>query len=531
MAADCPFFYTRPRRDFGTECTFGSSPCDGKPLGLMRTHVEPQPEPGTPEYDAKFFADGAILSGASTGPFVRNPQSVSRIDTTPVMSESIVAPAAVLRVNKSMCHTEGGWPADVDVDDTAAQTRYRRKKEKGMRSKEKSSSSSSSSSKGSSTDDVPVPLAESIKPLLATVSLAAKQNKTVDIYEQYFEGEVIDHASEAPSATGIAVFNDPTFASTGLRRTVTSIDWHPDGPSKFAATYAVMRFQDPRLSSAALPVDSYIWDVHNPNAPEVALKAASPLTCLRFNPKNADLLVGGSYNGLISFFDRRRAGSRVASITPHEVSAIEYSHHDPVFDVRWTQSKSGNLCVSASTDGRLLWWDTRRLGEPTSELWLRAPTNLGAAVDEAARSASGMMSFGACSLAYDADAGPSKYLVGTEQGAVVGVDTRQKKDNGISLFTTGQGAHHAPIYSIARNPAHQKCVQFVLEGREGERERERERERESHAHPHLHAPARTHSHTHTHTHTILLLARVLALSLPDTSSLSVIGRHGFGRMI
>jgi dynein intermediate chain 2 len=453
MANDCPYFYTRARRAFGTECVFSDSPPDGKPLRLETSHGEIDAE----AYDAKFFAEGGVLSGAPS-PFVLNPESVSRIDTTPVMSESIVAPAAVLRVNKSMCHTQGGWPSDVDIDDPAAQTRYRRKKEKGMR---KAGDGGASSSKS---DVTPVPLAESIKPLSAVISMAAMQNKTVDIYEQYFDGEVIGHAAEAPSATGVAVFSDPTFASTGLRRTVTSIDWHPDGPSKFAATYAVMRFQDPRLSAAALPVDSYIWDVHNPNAPEVALKAASPLTCLRFNPKNADLLVGGSYNGLVSFFDRRRAGTRVKSITPHEVSAIEYSHHDPVFDVRWTQSKSGNLCVSASTDGRLLWWDTRRLGEPTSELWLRAPTNGGmsAAVDEAARSSGeggvGMMSFGACSLAYDAEAGASKYLVGTEQGAVVGVDTRIKKDNGITPFTTGQGAHHAPIYSIARNPAHSKCV-------------------------------------------------------------------------
>ena len=454
MANDCPYFYTRERRAFGTECVFSDSPPDGKPLRLEASQGEIDAE----AYDAKFFAEGFVLSGAPS-PFVLNPESVSRIDTTPVMSESIVAPAAVLRVNKSMCHTQGGWPSDVDIDDPAAQTRYRRKKEKGMRKSGEGGASPSSKS-----DATPIPLAEAIKPLSAVVSMAALQNKTVDIYEQYFDGEVIGHAAEAPSATGVAVFSDPTFASTGLRRTVTSIDWHPDGPSKFAATYAVMRFQDPRLSAAALPVDSYIWDVHNPNAPEVALKAASPLTCLRFNPKNADLLVGGSYNGLVSFFDRRRAGTRVKSITPHEVSAIEYSHHDPVFDVRWTQSKSGNLCVSASTDGRLLWWDTRRLGEPTSELWLRAPTNGGmsAAVDEAARSSGeggvGMMSFGACSLAYDAEAGASKYLVGTEQGAVVGVDTRIKKDNGITPFTTGQGAHHAPIYSIARNPAHSKCV-------------------------------------------------------------------------
>ena len=53
---------------------------------------------------------------------------------------------------------------------------------------------------------------------------------------------------------------------------------------------------------------SYIWDILNPNTPDVELLPPSPLCCLRFNPKNTDTLVGGSYNGLITFYDLRRSG-------------------------------------------------------------------------------------------------------------------------------------------------------------------------------------------------------------------------------
>ena len=56
--------------------------------------------------------------------------------------------------------------------------------------------------------------------------------------------------------------------------------------------------------------------------------------------------------------------------TPCETSVIEQSHHDPVYDVFWISAKSGNLCASVSTDGRMLWWDTRRLSEPTEVLQL-----------------------------------------------------------------------------------------------------------------------------------------------------------------
>jgi dynein intermediate chain 2 len=80
---------------------------------------------------------------------------------------------------------------------------------------------------------------------------------------------------------------------------------------------------------------------------------------MRFNPKSTETLVGGCYNGLISFFDLRKSGS-----LPFESSIIELSHHDPVYDVFWTVSKTGSMVASVSTDGQLLWWDIRKLSEP-----------------------------------------------------------------------------------------------------------------------------------------------------------------------
>jgi dynein intermediate chain 2, axonemal len=80
---------------------------------------------------------------------------------------------------------------------------------------------------------------------------------------------------------------------------------------------------------------------------------------------------------------------------PYETSVIENSHHDPVYDVFWISSKTGNLCASVSTDGRMLWWDTRRLGEPTDELKLDNGTGT---------------VHGGSSLAYNTEAGPTKVL-------------------------------------------------------------------------------------------------------------------------
>ena len=70
-------------------------------------------------------------------------------------------------------------------------------------------------------------------------------------------------------------------------------------------------------------------------------------------------------------------------------------------------AEAGNQCASVSTDGQMMWWDTRRLGEPTDTLQL------------ATDSKGGGMVLGGSSLEYNQEAGPTKYLVGTEQGIVL----------------------------------------------------------------------------------------------------------------
>ena len=104
------------------------------------------------------------------------------------------------------------------------------------------------------------------------------------------------------------MFRDPNTT----KRTATSVCWHPDG-SRIAVSYSILNFQDPRFSSERMPIESYVWDILNPNTPMQQLVPASPLCCLRFNPKVPEQVVGGSYNGLISFFDLRKGCVRCRS--------------------------------------------------------------------------------------------------------------------------------------------------------------------------------------------------------------------------
>lgn len=197
--------------------------------------------------------------------------------------------------------------------------------------------------------------------------------------------------------------------------------------------------------NSRLPVKSYIWDITNPNTPEHEIMPSSPLCCLRFNPKTPEVLVGGSYNGMVSFFDLRKSSSNIHS--PAEESVIENSHHDPVYDVFWISSKTNSLCASVSTDGQMLFWDTRRLGEPTDRLQLDDGTG---------------RVLGGSSMEYNVEAGPAKYLVGTEQGVVLSINLRKRKSNDCVVpMDMGSGKHHGPIYSIQRNPTFSKFFMTV----------------------------------------------------------------------
>ncbi len=38
---------------------------------------------------------------------------------------------------------------------------------------------------------------------------------------------------------------------------------------------------------------------------------------------------------------------------------------DPVYEVAWLQGKTSTEAMTASSDGSVRWWDTRKLAEPT----------------------------------------------------------------------------------------------------------------------------------------------------------------------
>jgi len=327
--------------------------------------------------------------------------TVLDIQAKPEMSEHMVNTERFTYIPHGMLHTEGGWPKDVDYTEKDQTARFKKKVEK---------------------DEEYI---RQVRALGDAVEGDIKQNYAIDIYQEYFSGEYADHSSEPPSAKTLSVFKDPD----PVKRTVSNISWYPDGGKKLAVAFSIMQFQDRRMEQ--MSINSYIWDVNNPNTPEMSVTPASPLCCLEYNPKDPHLLVGGSYNGLISYFDTRKGE------TPVDSSIIEKSHRDPVYKIAWLHGKTPNECASTSTDGQVLWWDIRRLGEPSEMLQLE---------DKAAE---GGRLMGGVSMEYSAAGGPTKFLIGTEQGKVISC-SRKGKTNADKLGMVYEG-HCGPVYGLQRN--------------------------------------------------------------------------------
>jgi len=209
------------------------------------------------------------------------------------------------------------------------------------------------------------------------------------------------------------IFKDPN----PVKRAATKIAWQPDQSElRVGVTYAMLRFQQ---MPNDMPRESYIWNLQNPNFPEKTLLPPSPLCCMSFNNKSPEIIVGGSYNGSISLFDTRQ-GNSAGVIKPFKTSILEKSHHDPVYNVEWTAiGKSGSECVSSSTDGRVLWWDFK---DPTADenvILSNDSLILEEKFESEEDDADRTKVLGATSMCYLAEAGPLKYLIGTEQGYVL----------------------------------------------------------------------------------------------------------------
>ncbi|NXN14476.1 DNAI2 protein, partial [Indicator maculatus] len=392
------YVYTRKRSEFGRPCCFSDRPA--------KVTVDIPPDPS--------MANNFIL---------RDPVD-SSVQHSCEMSEHEVNTESVKVESRGINHVEGGWPKDIKPQEAEQTSRFRKKVEKDEN------------------------YINTIMHLGTLMEHCVRQNNTVNIYEEYFgEEEMVEMEDETPFAKTINFISKLTSFIHVLfskrdpnitKRTATHLSWYPDTCMKLAVAYCSLEFQQNVKNMSS---DSYIWDLENPNKPELVLKPSSPLVTLEYNPKDSHILLGGCYNGQMAYWDTRKGG------LPVEVSTMEVSHRDPVYGAIWLQSKTGTECFSASTDGQVLWWDIRKLSEPTETLVL--DTTRRGLLENA---------LGAVTLEFEPTM-PTKFMVGTEQGIIIACN-RKAKTPAEKIAGTYSG-HHGPVYALARNPFYPKVFLTV----------------------------------------------------------------------
>eukprot|EP01083_Nonionella_stella_P218457 783365_1 len=177
--------YTRKRKDFGRHPKFNDS-------------------------DIQILANISSTEGKDIDWLDRHETHIV-MDCTPKMSVHEVNTERFIQEHKSMQHSEGGWPKEVNTKEFQEKQRYLRRVENEPS------------------------FQTCVRTLASTCETAVMQSNAIDLYEEYFGDLAEDHSSEPPSGKMLTVFRDPN----PVKRSAAKISWNPDGPAKLAVAYSV----------------------------------------------------------------------------------------------------------------------------------------------------------------------------------------------------------------------------------------------------------------------------------------------------
>ena len=392
--AEVSYTYSRIRKDFGRP---------------------PEFQPNQPDDIAEIAPDPSLREQ-----FVTVDPHDTEIQNVAQLTESQTNTERTLLKHQGQMHDEGGWPIGIDPTEFEEKAKYCKKAER---------------------DEAYFAACKQL--VEKCMEKYLKQNNAIDIYGEYFADQAQAETTSVgpPSAKTVTVFKDPS----SVKRTAASLSWLGDG-KKLAVAYCNLRFQ---TSTEGMSTASHIWDIQNPNEPLESLVPQSPLCSIEYYTKDPHLIAGGSYNGVVQYWDTRTPSR------PAGKSNIEESHKDPVWDLKWLQSKGGEV-LSVSTDGCAYIWDMRKPEKPTEIAVLKKMENESLVLQPKNNEGGAKGVLGGCCLDYDPQVGgPAKYMIGTEQGTVLSCNRKGKTPHekiGANQFN----GHHGPVYAVQRNPHHSK---------------------------------------------------------------------------
>ncbi|XP_067208123.1 dynein axonemal intermediate chain 2-like isoform X2 [Linepithema humile] len=301
--------------------------------------------------------------------------------------------------SSGMFHFEGGWPKEINPKDEETTTRFRRRVEKDEDWEPK------------------------LRNLFKKMEHNILQNGALNIYEHYFDDIIPTELVKPRDLRTVNVYEDPQTPA----RSVNNISWSPDSGNKMVVSYCFFGLE-PNYSNIA-----YIWQIDNPNKPWMTLEAPSATVVSEFNPRDPSVLVSGLMSGQVCSWDVR------TGTTPVQTSHRQFSHRDCTTVVKWLATKSNTEFFSGSSDGRAMWWDTRKLRQPTEVLVFDLQTPNEPQMDRA---------IGVASADYEPSVG-TKFMFGLENGVVISGSKKARTQ--AEKMALRFDAHYGPILSVDRS--------------------------------------------------------------------------------
>eukprot|EP01038_Epipyxis_sp_PR26KG_P008940 gene8940-12056_t len=130
----------------------------------------------------------------------------------------------------------------------------------------------------------------------------------------------------------------------------TGLSWNATG-STLAASYGRNDLQGWCDYPGAICCWNIFSKTFSEDAPDFVLDHPSCIMCVCYHPLAPALIAGGSFNGEVIIWDLTNPEQPLL-ISP----IIDYSHKDPVLDLKWMYEKDEWLLVSAGADGKVLYW-------------------------------------------------------------------------------------------------------------------------------------------------------------------------------
>ncbi|KAK7203892.1 WD40-repeat-containing domain protein [Myxozyma melibiosi] len=216
-------------------------------------------------------------------------------------------------------------------------------------------------------------------------------------------------------------------------RSVTSIDWSSYFPELVLASYSR------NTSSLREPAGVVqVWNTHLQSRPEFVFQAQSDVLVAKFSPFNANLVIGGCYNGQILVWDTRSGATEAV----HRSALNGSGHAHPIYSLDFANSSGSNTIVSCSTDGRVCSWTVDMLARPQELIDLKLPPP--SRTEDLAPTT-------ICVPRSD----PTYFLVGSEDGNIYSYNRTTSRANlkaGLALATQPSG-HFAPVSALGFHPA------------------------------------------------------------------------------